>query len=156
MPPGGYLVDTNLLLLYVVGSEAPSLIPRHRRLESYSIDDYSALIRVLGNSSHIFVTPNTLTETSNLLGQHGEPERSRLFERLKVIIRDALEIVIASSDASANPAFRRLGLTDAVLLEAASSEIPLLTMDFQLYAAGLAKGQDVAVNFTIYRSLLPP
>ena len=156
MPPGGYLVDTNLLLLYVVNSEAPSLIPRHRRLESYSIDDYSALIRVLGNSSHIFVTPNTLTETSNLLGQHGEPERSRLFERLKVIIRDALEIVIASSDASANPAFRRLGLTDAVLLEAASSEIPLLTMDFQLYAAGLAKGQDVAVNFTIYRSLLPP
>lgn len=47
MPPAGYLVDTNLLLLFVVGSEAPSLIAKHRRLETYSEDDFQALRRLL-------------------------------------------------------------------------------------------------------------
>ena len=151
MPVTGYFVDTNLLLLFVVGSEAPTLIDKHRRLESYSVQDYDALHRLLNRGGRVLVTPNTLTETSNLLGQHGEPERSRLFRRMRSIIRDSREVVVASATAAANPAFARLGLTDAVLLEAATADTPLLTMDFQLYAAGLAKGADSAVNFTAYR-----
>ena len=151
MPLSGYLVDTNLLLLFVVGSEAPGLISKHRRLESYSAADYIALHCLLDRGGQVFLTPNTLTETSNLLGQHGEPERSRLFHRLQAIIQDSQEVVIASARAAANPAFQRLGLTDAVLLEAATADTPLLTMDFQLYAAGLVKGVEAAVNFTAYR-----
>ena len=154
MPPAGYLVDTNLLLLFVVGSEAPSLIAKHRRLETYSEDDFQALRRLLDQAGEIHVTPNTLTETSNLLGQHGEPERSRLYHRLRTIIQDTREIVVPSAKASAHPAFDRLGLTDVVLLEAAAAETPLLTMDFQLYAAGLAKGENTAVSFAAYRPSL--
>ena len=156
MPPAGYLVDTNLLLLFVVGSESPHLISKHRRLESYSEDDYYALHILLNHAGRIFVTPNTLTETCNLLGQHGEPERSGLLRRLQAIIQDTQEIVISSARASAHPAFCRLGLTDVVLLEAASSDTPLLTLDFQLYAAGLAKGAGTAVNFIEHRHHLSP
>lgn len=151
MPPAGYLVDTHLLLLFVVGSADPELIAKHRRLESYSAADYAALRRLLNGAGQVYVTPNTLTETSNLLGQHGEPERSRLFRQLQALVQDSREIVVASATAAAHPAFTRLGLTDAVLLTAATADTPLLTMDFQLYAAGLAKGVDLAVNFTAYR-----
>ena len=151
MPPAGYFVDTNLFLLFVVGSEEPALIAKHRRLETYTAADYHALLGLLGSTGRVFVTPNTLTETSNLLGQHGEPERSRLFRRFRHIIHASREVVIASATATAHPAFTRLGLTDAVLLTAATADTPLLTMDFQLYAAGLAKGADLAVNFTAYR-----
>ena len=151
MPLVGYLVDTNLLLLFIVGSESPDLISKHRRLESYSEEDYSTLHSLLNRAGGVFVTPNTLTEASNLLGQHGEPERSRLFQRLRAIIQDTHEVVVSSVRASAHPAFDRLGLTDTVLLEAASADIPLLTLDFQLYSAGLAKGDNMAVNFMEHR-----
>ena len=154
MPPAGYFVDTNLLLLFVVGSESTALISRHRRLETYSEEDYDALYNLIKQTGQIYVTPNTLTETSNLLGQHGEPERRQLFERFRAIIRDTQEVVVASVIATVNPAYSRLGLTDAVLLEVASDDTPLLTVDFQLYAAGLAKGERMAVNFTQFRNPL--
>ena len=151
MPLSGFFVDSNLLLLYVVGKESPTLVSRHRRLDSYSVEDYYALNQLLAEVGRVFVTPNTLTETSNLLGQHGEPERSSLFERLRSVIQDSEEVVVSSVVASINSSFIRLGLTDSVLLEAASADAPLLTADFRLYMAGLAKGDGAAVNFMHYR-----
>ena len=151
MPVAGHFVDTNLFLLFVVGSENPDLIAKHRRLATYSAEDYNALRGLLGRAGVVFVTPNTLTETSNLLGQHGEPERSRLFHRFRAIIRASREMVIASAVAADNPYFEKLGLTDVALLEAATADVPLVTMDLELYLAGLAKGADTVVNFTAYR-----
>lgn len=152
MPLSGYLVDTNLLLLFVVGSEAPGLIAKHRRLESYSAADYAALHRLLDRGGRVFLTPNTLTETSNLLSQHREPERSRLLQRLWAVIQDSREITVASAVAADNPVFERLGLTDAALLEVATADTPVVTMDFNLYwQVAVAKGADAVVNFTAYR-----
>lgn len=151
MPPAGYFVDTNLFLLFVVGSESPALIAKHRRLETYSAADYHALRRLLGQTGRVLVTPHTLAETSNLLGQHGEPERSRLFRRFRRIIHASQEVVIASAAAADNGHFEKLGLTDAALLEAITADTPLITMDIELYLAGLTKGIDLAVNFTAYR-----
>ena len=102
----------------------------------------------------VFVTPDTLTEASNLLAQHGEPERSRLFDVLRLLIDKSEEIVLASATAARNSAFTRLGLTDAALLEVISEETPLLTADFDLYyRAALEKGPEAAYNFTHFRSL---
>ena len=44
MPPRGYFIDANLLTLFVVGRENPALIARHRRLEGYSVGDYTLLL----------------------------------------------------------------------------------------------------------------
>ena len=103
---------------------------------------------LLGNYQQILVTPNTLTETSNLLSQHGEPQRSRFFHTLRSLIEINKEIVITSRQASANPSFNRLGLTDAALLEAVTPETPLVTVDLDLYIAALAKAPNAAVNVT--------
>ena len=157
MPPTGYFIDTNLLVLYVVGREDPALIGKHRRLEDYSAQDYNGLLDLLNQAGQVFVTPNTLTETSNLLGQHGEPERSRLFQRLRVIIEESREITVSSAVAAANFDFRRLGLTDAALLEVATADTPVVTVDFQLYLSMLAKGgEDTVVNFINYRDSTQP
>lgn len=152
MPPAGYFIDTNLLLLYVVGREDRTIIAKHRRLDNYSIEDYSLLLQMLREANQVFVTPNTLTETSNLLGQHREPERSRLFQKLGDIIQESREITVASAVASSNPIFHWLGLTDAVLWEVATPDTPLVTVDFRLYLQALTKGgEDTVVNFTAYR-----
>ena len=154
MTQPGLFIDTNLLVLLVVGSEGRELIVKHRRLDGYSANDYDILLDLIGPLGRVFVTPNTLTETSNLLAQHGDPERSRLFRMLRLIIMESEEVVVASVEASANGAFERLGLTDAALLEVATAETPLLTVDFGLYyQATITKGYDTAVNFTHYRNL---
>ena len=153
MPPSGYFIDTNLLVLLVVGSVGRELIEKHRRLREYSAEDYEILIKLLGRVERVYVTPNTLTETSNLLAQHREPERSRFFEKLRFIIHESEEIVVASAVASSNSAFNRLGLTDAALLEVVTPETPLVTVDLDLYLAANASGQEVALNFTHFRNL---
>ncbi len=153
MPPAGYFIDANLLVLLIVGSVDTRLIAKHRRLRGYSATDYDTLIRLLAPVEQIFVTPNTLTETSNLLAQHAEPERSRFFDRFRFIIQHSKEVVVASDIASQNNVFARLGLTDAALLESASVETPVVTVDLGLYLAALNKGMDAAVNFTHLRDL---
>ena len=133
MPPTGFFIDANLLLLLIVGSVGRDLISKHRRLRRFTVEDFDRLI--------------------NLLAQHGDPERSRFFDRLQFIIQESKEIVVASTVASRNNAFKRLGLTDAALLEVATAETPLVTVDLDLYLAALAKGQDTAVNFTHFQDL---
>ena len=150
---GGYFLDTNLFVLLVVGSESQDLISKHRRLEHYSSEDYDVLLELIEGSEHLFVTPNTLTETSNLVSQHGEPERSLLMRQLRFLIHGSQEVVVASTAASSNAKFERLGLTDAALLETVSAETPLLTADFSLYLAAIEEGEERAVNFNPYRNL---
>jgi predicted nucleic acid-binding protein len=149
----GYFLDANLLVLLVVGSENRDLIPKHRRLEHYSAEDFDILLELLENADRLYVTPNTLTETSNLLSQHGEPERTLLMRRLQYLIHDSNEIVVASIDASSNSRYQKLGLTDAALLELATTETPVLTVDLDLYLAAIESGEDRAINFTHYRNL---
>ena len=175
MPPSGFFLDANLFVLLVVGSVGRDLIAKHRRLRAYSAEDYEILIDLLDRVERVFVTPNTLTETSNLLAQHAEPERSRFFDRLRFIIHESEEIVVASAVASSNSAFNRLGLTDAALLEVVTPETPLVTVTgvigswirvmqrqgLPLPSHGLvpeplaanASGQEVALNFTHLRNL---
>ena len=153
MARDGFFIDTNLLILLVVGSVGRDLIAKHRRLEGYTGEDYDALMDLLGQTNRTFVTPNTLTEASNLLGQHGEPERSLFFQTLQSLIHQSQEIVVASVEASRNHSFTRLGLTDAALLEAITSERPLLTVDLDLYLEAIRISHDAAVNFTHFREL---
>ena len=154
MARAGLFIDASLLVLLVVGSVGRELISKHRRLRgAYTAEDYDILVDLISPVDRVLVTPNTLTEASNLLGHHAEPERSRFFDKLRILIQKSEEIVVASEAASGNSAFRRLGLTDAALLEVITTESPLLTADLDLYLAAVAKGNEAAVNFTHHRNL---
>ena len=146
-------IDANLLVLLVVGSVDPGLIAKHRRLRSFAAEDYDVLLDLITRVNRVYVTPNTLTETSNLVAQHGEPQRSVFLDKLRVIIHESKEVAVASTDASSNNMFHRLGLTDAALLEVITAETPLITVDLDLYLAALEKEEDAAVNFTHLRNL---
>ena len=151
-PPGGFFLDANLLVLFVAGRADTAIIARHRRLSEYDAADYAALAALLARTDRILVTPNTLTEASNLLRQHREPERSLLMTYLRYLIEESEEIVVASASAAANPSFTALGLTDAVLLGAINSETPLLTADLGLYLVAIAQDESAALNFREFRA----
>lgn len=150
-PPTGYFVDANLLVLLVAGSVDRELIARHRRLRRFTAADYDVLRRMAREVGRVFVTPNTLTEASNLLAQHREPDRSHLLDGLRALIEESEEIVVRSAEASSNAEYVRLGLTDAALLEAVTADTPVLTVDLDLYRAAWRKQPDAAVNFAQYR-----
>ena len=147
MLPSGLFVDANLLVLLVVGATGRELIAKHRRLRTFEEEDYERLIELIRQVDRVFVTPNTLTEASNLLAQHRDPERSLFFSVLQHFIEKTEEIVVASAVASRSSVFGRLGLTDAALLEVVSEERPLVTVDLPLYLAALGKGREAAINF---------
>ena len=144
----GFFIDSNLLVLLIVGSVGKDLIAKHRRLRQFSAADYDTLADMISKVDRVFVTPNTLTETSNLLAQHRDPERLRFFDKLRFVIEESKEVVVASKTASRNDSFHRLGLTDAALLEAVTEERPLITVDLDLYLAAIAKSRNAAMNFT--------
>ena len=147
MPASRFLIDANLLVLFVVGKTGRQLVTKHRRLREFSVDDYDRLVGMLRMVDQLVVTPNTLTETSNRLAQHNEPERSRFLDELRNIIENSREITIASVDAARSRVFRRLGLTDAAVLDIVSAETPVLTVDLDLFIAASKKDPKAAVNF---------
>lgn len=144
------IIDSNLLLLFIVGTTNRNLITRHRRLKAFSLEDFDLLCQLIGSSLHILVTPNTLTETSNLLGYIDEPARSQLFETFRFLIQNTSEEYVNSQIASNTREFQRLGLTDSGLLEITGKSCAILTTDLKLYLAALSRGLS-AVNFNHLR-----
>lgn len=149
--PSALFIDANLIVLLVVGLVGRDLIAKHRRTREFVVEDYDRLSGVVSRVGTIRVTPNTLTEASNLLGQHGEPQRSQLLLKLRALIERSQESVVASLDAARHGVFPRLGLTDAALLEVVLADAPLLTVDLKLYEAALARGEEAAINFNHLR-----
>ena len=143
----GVFVDANLPVLLVAGATDPAIIARHRRLQAFTSEDFEHLREMVGDSGQMLVTPNTLTEASNLLGQHREPERAHLIATLGILIRESHEVVVASAEAAAHLAFPHLGLTDAGLLGLVSRERHLVTVDLDLYLAASASDPSSAVNY---------
>jgi hypothetical protein len=146
MPGETIVLDSNLLVLFVVGVTSPAHIARHKRLQAYTERDFHLLMSVLANASGILVTPNTVTETSNLVGQIAEPARSRIYLTFRTLLTETEEIYIESQRGARHPAFPRLGITDAVLLSIENKNLVLLTTDVLLYLEAERQGCK-AVNF---------
>lgn len=144
-------VDTNLMILLVVGSCSRSLIAVHKRLTAYSNADFDLLLGMISTYDKIVVTPNALTEVSNLLG-YGvvEPYRTSLYKRLKVIAEQADERYEPSRFVVAEPEYPRIGIADCAWLRCLDLKVELLTDDVHLYLAAMGRGL-VAYNFNHFR-----
>lgn len=154
MPLSGYFTDANLLVLLVAGDTDPHIITRHKRLKQFTVNDYRMLRELIFEAGGlVYVTPNTLTEASNLLRNYGEPDRTRLSDTLAALINESREVVVRSVDAAANVAYQRLGLTDAGLLEVISADRPLLTVDVQLAIEAAQVHPQASVNFNEFLGL---
>ena len=153
MSHGAVVVDANLLVLFVVGRTSPGLIGHHKNLRAYAMSDFALLQAWLQPASKLLATANILTETSNLLGQIGEPHRTRIFTVFQALMHSVEvieEFYVPGKTAAARPEFVRLGLTDAALLIEQTNDFTLLTADGPLYVAALNAGRK-AVNFNHIR-----
>ncbi|MBC6625722.1 PIN domain-containing protein [Pseudomonas sp.] len=146
------LIDTNLLMLLVVGYYDKDFVFEHKRTNKFTPDDFDVL-EILIEGADIVLTPNVLTEASNLLWQCSEPHKSLIRSKLAQIAHICDEQFIASSDVISCPEFMGLGLTDAGILELKKVSGLILTQDLDLHLAALARGLETE-NFTHYRNLI--
>lgn len=147
----GIYVDSNLILLLTVGLTKPELVAKHKRTKEYSVRDYELLLEFLRQFKIILVTPNTLTEASNLLRQHSEPEKSEILNTFRALVKVSKESSFDSSEVVDHDKFTFLGLADVILLAETSPDTPLLTVDLALYLEALRKDASSAFNFNHIR-----
>jgi hypothetical protein len=135
--PGEIILDTQLLVLYVVGLASPRYIKQHKRLRDvYTEVDFDLLSSMLERASRVIVPVNVYTEASNFLSSYiAEPARTRIMEKFRELIMARGEDYVPSERAAGRPEFIRLGLADAALLDAGDPSWTLLTADYDLYAA---------------------
>lgn len=140
------LLDTNLLSVLAVGLTDVSYFSVHKGFEAYGLEDLRALKLMAEASTGLVVTPNTLTETCNLVDRLHGKARARVYRKLVALVQSTEEIYVQSAVAAGQKAFVQLGLTDAVMLNLASRDTFLVTADLDLYLAAHAAGYD-ALNF---------
>ena len=148
------ILDAHLLLLLIVGTTSRDYIAAHRRLRAYTAADFTLLTGLLTAAVKIVVTPNTLTETSNLVAYIAEPARTRIYQTFRAIVAaDGTEERYAESKIAVNrKEFERIGLTDSCLLQIATVPHLILTADLELYLAASDQGLQVQ-NFNYLRGM---
>lgn len=150
-PPKSLLLDSGPLLLLVVGLTHRGLIRKHKRTTHFSEDDFDQLWQVVGRYPRLLTTPGVLTEVSNHLEHHAEPERGSLFKVLAEVIGRLVEIHRPSEEVRVDAAFSRLGLTDTGFLFLIEKP-HVVTSDGKLCQTLLSRGFEAAV-FPSPRSL---
>ena len=149
----GVLIDTNLLVLLVVGSVNRDRIPRFKRTSKYTPADWDLLTEILEQIPRRYSIAHILAEVSTLTDLKG-PE----LEIARGILHNAIslmeELSIASLDACGLSYYRRLGLTDAAIgLAVKQRGCSVITNDSGLYLALSEEGVSV-LRFDDLRDML--
>lgn len=128
----GVLVDTNMLIVYLVSL----LDEKWASAFGYSSDDVLLLKEVLAPFKKLIVTPAILGEVTNLsnvrLPKH---IRNAFFQLLSELLPKEVfsERNVALSKVVSGQGFGRLGFADGTIEELARTGIPVITDDFDLY-----------------------
>ncbi len=146
----GILVDTNLLVLLIVGAVNPDRIATFKRTSAYTKADYNLLSRCLANFKPIYTVAHVLAEVSDLIDLPG-PERREARRVLKETISLLREPFIPSARAAEDQVYAALGLVDAAIgTVARAHDCYVLTDDLELYHR-LAHDNVSVINFTHLR-----
>lgn len=128
----GVLVDSNLLLLLLVGSFNRELITRFRRTAAFLPEDYDLVLKITGYFSQVLTTPHILAEVSNLAGQLPSDLKPGWFAIFAETIGTLVENYVPSVDLATLPQFRKFGLTDTGIMHDAQNRYLVLTAAFPL------------------------
>lgn len=144
------ILDTNLLVLFVIGMTDINLIEKHKRTQIFDVDDFELLKNTISKFDQIVVTPQILTETSNLLSQADTSTKSAILNTYALLLELQKEEYMTSISIVKHESFTRFGLTDCGILLMLDQERTLITTDAKLYYEA-AKLSNNAVNFNDFR-----
>jgi len=89
--PEGLLVDTNILILFLIGSYDPTFIEKCEVLNNsdkrYSIDDFELLKKIFTFFKKLVITPQIIAELSNVSITRGGIYGEKLISYLQTVIK---------------------------------------------------------------------
>ncbi|MGH9612954.1 MAG: PIN domain-containing protein [Bryobacteraceae bacterium] len=147
----GVLVDTNLLVLFLVGLVNRQRIVSFKRTQNFTVHDFDLLARLIGRFGKLYATPHVLSQVSDLTKLPGK-ELREIRSLFKLLVEKIEESYEPSRVLATDPIFERLGLADAAITRVCSQGILVLTADFDLHHALELRGAD-ALNFNHARQL---
>ena len=136
----GLLLDSNLLLVWVVAQLGPECVEQFKRTSSYSANDVEGIRETISRYAQVYTTPHVIVEVSNLLRHLGEDRRHEARIALAAFVDRTPEHFVESAEVVMTQAYLKLGVTDAALYSIANRhDLVLLTADLELYhyASGL-------------------
>jgi hypothetical protein len=148
----GVLLDTNILLVYFVGTFRREEITKFSRTRNFLEEDYdtlSSIIRFFDNK--VFTTPNILTEVSNLSSHMDKGFKFEHFDFFSKGISFLTEEFTPSLSLSQMDKFYLFGLTDMAIAHIAREKCLVLTVDLRLVKYLEQIGIDV-LNFNHIRT----
>ena len=145
----GVLVDTNLLVLYLVGKVNKNRILNFKRTQKHTVEDFELLERAIVWFGSLVTTPHVLGQVSDLATLHGN-ELSAVRNWFKLVVGETEERYEESRNVVKDACFERLGLTDAAIALLCGQRTLMLTDDLDLYDTLSRRGVD-AVNFNHIR-----
>jgi hypothetical protein len=131
----GVVIDTNLLLVYLMGKYSVDRLSRFKRTASYSEEDYELLVDIISKFSRVITTPHVLTEVSNLTGQLSGELRREFFQHFGEELKFLDEEFNPAFEVCRNHQFTYLGLTDSAIIRCSKSRYLVLTDDAGLFYA---------------------
>jgi hypothetical protein len=150
--PQKVILDTNLLLLWLVARTDPTLLQQFKRVQAFTYQDIELLREILKPYREFVTTPHILSETSNFIDHAPTWRRVALVDELKQFIRNGVEVYGAATTLIERDEFNALGLADTGMAQL-SAEAMVITVDYRLAGKIEAMGGN-ALNFNHYRSAL--
>ena len=148
----GVLLDTNLLVLLMVGRVNPNRIPNFKRTQNFDLEDLQTLeLLVAWCGGKLVATPHILSQVSDLTDLTGT-ELERVRKLFRSTVQDLDEFRDPALQLVDNRSYSRLGLADASIESVCARKILVVTTDLDLYIALTSSGYD-ALNFNHGRAL---
>ncbi len=144
------MIDTNLLLLLIVGFYDKNLISVHKRTKMFMPKDFDLLVKFINGYNMLWVTSHCLAEVSNLIKQTNKKQAKELMAIFSNFITKTRETHIPKEVIFKNSNLTRLGVADTGLIIKSKRVSCILTVDFNLYAEISRKGYKV-YNFNHIR-----
>lgn len=137
------LIDTNALIILIIGQIDSRLIDTHKRTSIYEEQDYYDLLSVIVKIENLIVLPNVWTEVDNLLNSFNGEQKHLYITKITETIKSTSEQFISSIIGVNSNSFLDLGLTDSLLLNLAKECELLITTDSSLSDYAIANGINV-------------
>nr|WKN36783.1 hypothetical protein K4G66_30930 [Tunicatimonas sp. TK19036] len=138
------LIDSNALVLLIVGLIDPSQIRKHRRTSLYTEKDFQKLLAIIQNPNKLIVLPNIWTEVDNLLNNYLTGSFKWPYVKiLREVVAETTERYLSSTFGINSDYFLSLGLTDSLIIEFRENFDFLITADSKL--SDLARAHDIEV-----------
>lgn len=148
------LLDTNVFVLLIVGLTDKNLINRHKNTSHFKPKDFQLILKQLEPFDEFWLTSQIIAETSNLLAQIGEPNRTKIFATFKVFVEHVRtkEARYESRQLVADPQFIELGIADVSFLQKSDQVDCSITEDSKLYGFVSKKHPNTTINFNLLRT----